>query len=145
MANSYRTPSDIHPCLTYRDAPAAIDWLCRAFGFTKRFAVADEDGRIQHSELSLGTGVIMVSSLKPEGGQPANASAGGSCLSVFVADPAAHHRQAQSAGAQIVRELRTEDYGATGYMARDPEGNLWYFGDYRPGEYWESSPPAQQA
>jgi len=138
MASSHRTPSDIHPCLTYRDAPAAIDWLCRAFGFTKRFVVADDDGRIQHSELSLGTGVIMVSSPKPEDSRLPNEAAGSSaCLSVFVADPAEHYRQAQAAGAQVVRELKTEDYGATGYMVRDPEGHLWYFGDYRPGEYWE--------
>ena len=23
----------------------------------------------------------------------------------------------------------------------DPEGHFWYFGTYRPGEYWESSVP----
>jgi uncharacterized glyoxalase superfamily protein PhnB len=40
MSQPYRTPSDIHhPSLTYDDAPAAIEWLCRAFGFTKRFVV----------------------------------------------------------------------------------------------------------
>lgn len=26
------------PCLRYRDAPAAIDWLCAAFGFEKQAA-----------------------------------------------------------------------------------------------------------
>ena len=66
MPESHRTPSDIHPSLTYDDAPAAIDWLCRAFGFTKRFVVPGPNGRVEHSELSLGTGVVMVSSPKPE-------------------------------------------------------------------------------
>ena len=59
------TPSDIHPSLTYDDAPAAIDWLCRAFGFTKRFVVSGPNNRIEHSELSLGTGVVMVARRNP--------------------------------------------------------------------------------
>ena len=32
---------------------------------------------------------------------------------------------------------RSEEHGARGYMARDLEGNLWYFADYRPGAYWD--------
>ncbi|MGE0145122.1 MAG: hypothetical protein AB7T19_17695 [Planctomycetota bacterium] len=47
------TTSDIQPCLTYADAPAAIDWLCRVFGFTRRLIVHGPDGSIRHSELSL--------------------------------------------------------------------------------------------
>jgi uncharacterized glyoxalase superfamily protein PhnB len=136
----YRTPSDIHPSLTYDDAPAAIDWLCKAFGFTKRFVVPGPNNRIEHSELSLGTGVVMISSPKAEDRRvspkvlPGTAQA----LSVFVADPDAHHEVAVAAGARILRPLQTEEYGARGYMVLDPEGHVWYFGNYRPGEYWEA-------
>jgi uncharacterized glyoxalase superfamily protein PhnB len=139
MPSSYRTPSDIHPALTYDDAPAAIDWLCRAFGFTRRLVVPGPDGRVEHSELSLGTGVVMVASPKPEEGRvgPRALSGVSQVLSVVVADPDAHHAVAVAAGAHIVRPLRTEEYGARGYMVRDPEGHVWYFGDYRPGGYWE--------
>lgn len=139
MTEPYRTPSDIYPGLTYDDAPAAIDWLCRAFGFTRRFVVSGPDGRVEHSELSLGTGVVMVGSPKPEDGRvgPRALAGAAQVLSVFVSDPDAHHDVAVAAGARIVRPLRTEDYGARGYMAQDPEGHLWYFGNYRPGEYWE--------
>jgi len=35
MASSYRSPSDIYPSLTCDDAPAAIEWLCRAFGISR--------------------------------------------------------------------------------------------------------------
>lgn len=52
MAPSYRSPSDVYPSLTCEDAPAAIDWLCRTFGFTKRFVVPGPAGRIEHSEHS---------------------------------------------------------------------------------------------
>ena len=140
MAQAYRTPSDIHPSLTYDDAPAAIDWLCRAFGFTKRFVVPGPNNRVEHSELSLGTGVVMISSPKPEDrrASPKALTGVAQALSVYVADPDAHHAVAVAAGARVVRPLRTEEYGARGYMARDPEGHVWYFGNYRPGEYWEN-------
>ena len=61
-----------HPGLSFDDAPAAIDWLCRVFGFTKRLVVPGPDGTVVHSELSLGPGVIMVSSPRPEQGRVPN-------------------------------------------------------------------------
>jgi uncharacterized glyoxalase superfamily protein PhnB len=39
--------------------------------------------------------------------------------------------RATAAGAEVVRELRYEDYGSLGFTVRDPEGNLWSFGTYR--------------
>ena len=44
----------------------------------------------------------------------------------------AHFERARTAGAEIVRELHDTDYGSRDYVARDPEGNLWSFGTYRP-------------
>ena len=139
MTARHQTPSDIHPSLSYDDAAAAIDWLCRAFGFTRRLVVPGPNGEIIHSELSLGTGVIMVGSSRPEEkrvsprrlrGQVTNA------ISVYVPDPDAHLQQALAAGAHMLRPLRDEEYGARGYMAEDPEGHQWYFGNYRPGAHW---------
>jgi uncharacterized glyoxalase superfamily protein PhnB len=133
------TPADIHPCLTYEDAPAAIAWLCQAFGFTRRLVVPADDGSVVHSELTLGTGVIMVSSPKPgsERFGPRHPRGGPTSLSVYVADPDAHHRRAVAAGARIVQQPKDEEYGARGYAAEDPEGHRWYFGNYRPGQFWE--------
>lgn len=139
MSSASRSPSDIYPCLFYDDAPAAIAWLCEAFGFTRRFVVAGQGQRIEHSELSLGSGVVMVSSARPEQQRLSARSLPGvaQALSVYVADPDAHHAHATAAGARVLRPLRTEDYGARGYMALDPEGQVWYFGNYRPGEFWQ--------
>ena len=139
MSEPYRSLSDLYPGLTYEDAPGAIDWLCRAFGFTKRLVVPGPHDRVEHSELSLGTGVIMISSPKPEDHRVSPRALAGvaQTISVYVADPDAHHAASVAAGARVVRPLRTEEYGARGYMVLDPEGHLWYFGDYRPGAYWE--------
>jgi len=142
MSPRYRTPSDIHPSLSYDDAPAAIDWLCRVFAFTRRFVVHGPSGRVEHSELSLGTGVVMVSSSKPDAGRvsPRRLQGGvAHALSVYVSDPDMHFQQALLSGARILRPLQDEEYGARGYMAEDPEGHQWYFGNYRPGAYWDAA------
>ena len=39
---------DIYPTLRYRDAPAAIDFLERAFGF-ERTAVHEDGGIVHHA------------------------------------------------------------------------------------------------
>ncbi len=139
MKASGEITSNIFPSLTYDDAPAAIEWLCRVFGFRQRLVVPGEDGTIVHSELSLGPGVIMVSSAKPEQDRVSRRGQRGNnfALSVRIDDPDAHYRQAKTAGAEIIRELRDEDFGARGYMAEDLEGYHWYFADYQPGAHWE--------
>lgn len=138
MKNSAPSVGDVYPSLTYDDARAAIDWLCRAFGFTSRLIVPGPDSRIEHSELTLGAAVVMVSSPKPEMGRVGQKGLPGvsQALSIRVDDPDTHYRQAKAAGAAIIRDLRDEDYGSRGYMARDPEGHVWYFGTYRPGVHW---------
>ncbi len=128
----------IHPCLFYRDTRAAIDWLERAFGFRQLMAVPDEQGRIVHAELALGPVVIMAGDVGA--GSMAKATtprdSGGYTQSVYVAldddDVRAHYERAKAAGAEITRELETNDYGGTGYVVRDPEGHEWSFGSYRP-------------
>lgn len=52
------------PCLRYRNASAAIEWLCKAFGFEKHLVVSDEGDSIAHAELSFGNGMIMLGSVK---------------------------------------------------------------------------------
>ena len=50
----------IAPAVFYNDAAVAIDWLARAFGFTVREKVENDEGRIVHSQLVLDGGLIMV-------------------------------------------------------------------------------------
>lgn len=132
------TVANVIPCLRYRDAPAAIAWLCRAFGFTEHLVVAGENGTIAHAQLAFGNGMIMLgSSDDREFGRrmktPAEVGGFGTQSPyVIVADADAHYARARAAGAEIVIELRDEDYGGRGYSCRDPEGHLWNFGTYDP-------------
>src|SRR3546814_16900534 len=61
MTNASPTTSTIIPCLRYRDALAAIDWLCRAFGFEQHAVYADGDP-VHHAHLTFGNGLVMLGS-----------------------------------------------------------------------------------
>ena len=139
MTKEARSTGNICPSLSYDDAPAAIEWLCRAFGFEKKLVVPGPGGNVMHSELFYEGGVIMVSSAKPDKGRvsPRSLAAVNQALCLRVADPDAHFERARAAGATIIEPLRDEEYGSRGYMAKDPEGNEWYFGTYTPGAHWE--------
>jgi uncharacterized glyoxalase superfamily protein PhnB len=121
---------DVIATLRYRDAAAAVDWLERAFGFEREMAVPGPDGSIAHAELRHGSGMVMLGSVT--GDSPWPQPPGGAGVYVVVADPDAHHARAVRAGAEIVIGLTDHDYGSRDYTARDPEGNLWCFGTYRP-------------
>ena len=118
---------DISPSYSYADARAAIEWLERAFGFERGMVVEDGD-RIMHCELWHGDSCVMLGSKRTE-----YAPAPGTGWAYVVVDDAdAHHARAKEAGAEIVMELTDTDYGSRDYAARDPEGNVWNFGTYRP-------------
>lgn len=124
--------SDVFPTLRYKDAPGAIRFLTEAFGLTEHFVVPGEDGTIEHAQLAWGDGMVMLGSTTDGSDGRLAFEAGPAWLYLVVDDPDAHHARAVAAGAEIVDGLRDEDYGSRGYTARDPEGNLWSFGTYRP-------------
>lgn len=138
MTHAAQTVATIIPSLRYRDAPTAIEWLCRAFGFEKRAVYPDEHGGIAHAQLTFGNGMVMLSSASDDQwgrriAQPDQISGRETqCACLIVADADAHYAQAKAAGATIVDEIRDQDYGGRGYSCRDPEGHMWWFGTYDP-------------
>ena len=137
MAIAKATTATIIPALQYRDAAAAIEFLCRAFGFEKKAVYEGEGGAIAHAELTLGNGMVMLGSTKEtEYGRMLvrPREAGGVTMSVYVIveDCDAHFARAKAAGAEIVVEPVTQDYGGRDYTCKDPEGHVWTFGTYDP-------------
>lgn len=132
------TKAAVIPCLRYRNAPAAIEWLCQNFGFEKRLVVPNEDGTIAHAQLGFGNGMIMLGSVvDSEFGrlmkQP-DEIGGAETQSAYlvVSDADAIYERAKAAGAEIVMEIKDEDYGGRGFSCRDLEGRLWSIGTYDP-------------
>ncbi len=125
--------------LRYKDAHAAIDWLCRALGFARHVVFEGPSHTIAHAQLTFGSGMIMLGSasnpgdfaqymIQPEetGGRETQA------CSLITSDAASLYQQAKAAGADIVMEIREMDYGGKAFTVRDPEGHIWSVGEYDP-------------
>lgn len=134
------TKATIIPVLRYRDAPAAIEWLCKVFGFEKHLVVPNQEDGIAHAQLSFGNGMIMLASVQKtetefgrlmkqpdelEGAQTQTTY-------VVVTDVDAVYANAKAGGARIATEIKDEDYGGRDFSCHDLEGHLWSFGSYDP-------------
>jgi uncharacterized glyoxalase superfamily protein PhnB len=129
----------ISQALYYEEGAKAIDFICRAFGFEVRLKVEGEGGRIEHSELVFGDGLIMVGDVAGKTGKyPFRRSptqVGGintQSIMVYVDDVEVHCARARAAGAKIHSEPTTTDYGEDhwtdrGYECEDIGGHHWWF------------------
>lgn len=131
----------ISSALFYDDAAAAIPWICNAFGFEVRLKIEGEGGRIEHSQLVFGDGLIMVSEAGGKSSRPNPLPCASprslndkntQALCVCVDDVDAHCERARKAGAKITEEPSTSDYGDDywsdrSYRAEDLEGHQWWF------------------
>jgi uncharacterized glyoxalase superfamily protein PhnB len=136
---SEQTRSTLIPSLRYRNALAAIDWLCRAFGLTKNAVYMGEDDSVAHAQLVYGGGMIMLGSVD-------NGSEYGKLMvqpdeiglretkGIYLAVPDADavYATAKQAGAAMVFDIKDMDYGGRGFTCRDLEGYLWSVGSYDP-------------
>jgi uncharacterized glyoxalase superfamily protein PhnB len=141
MPNQSNGKSVVIPGLRYRDSAKAVDWLCDAFGFEKKLVVPGPNGSIVHAELTYKNGMVMLGSGEAHSNDnygkhvrtPADLGgkvSGG--IYVIVDDPDAHYARAKQAGAEIVLDIKSEEYGGRGYTCRDFEGHIWTFGSYDP-------------
>lgn len=134
--------SSIVPCMSYRDAASAIQWLCDTFGFEKQAVYEGKDGTVEHAQLTFGNGMIMCGTKRdtPYGRHIKQPDEIGGCETqaayLIVTDADALYERAKEAGAEILLEIKTEDYGGRGFTCRDREGHIWNFGTYDP---WSAS------
>jgi uncharacterized glyoxalase superfamily protein PhnB len=121
--------------LSYRDAPAAIDWL-EAIGF-RVVTRQPGDGAVLHAELSYGDAVVMLATADADYTIPPRVgNSTGSGLYLLVEDVAAIFRAAVDAGATGLLAPETTEWGTERARVLDPEGHEWSFGTYKPGGNW---------
>jgi uncharacterized glyoxalase superfamily protein PhnB len=132
------TTVNLISCLTYRDANAAVDWLAATFGFEKHAVYKNDAGQVEHAQLTFGVGMIMIGPKRDTAygqliKQP-DEIGGFETQSVYaiVTNADTIYARAQAAGAEVVVDIKDEDYGGRGFSCRDPEGHLWNFGTYDP-------------
>ena len=119
----------ITPMLAYDDAPAAMEFLCRAFGFEERFRFDMPDGKIGHAVLAFGGAEIALATTWTEGGMasPRALPAVHSQVYCEVGDVDAHYERAKAEGATIAEAPGKPSHGSRSYRALDLEGHRWVF------------------
>jgi len=138
MTPAINAKSTVMPAMRYRDARAAIEWLCTVLGFERHVVYDGPDGTVGHAELTHGGGMIMLGSTKDDEygrGFKTPAEMGNvETRSVYlvVDDVDAVFARAQAAGATVIRPLKNTDYGSREFMVKDPEGYSWSVGTYDP-------------
>jgi len=114
----------IVPYLHYEDASAAVDFLCRVFGFKVKHRSEADDGTVLHAEVEFASNVVMLGTPRDAKNQPKDR---GVLLLCYVDDVDAHYAHAKAEGVEIITPLEDKPYGDRVYAAVDPEGHQWYF------------------
>jgi uncharacterized glyoxalase superfamily protein PhnB len=111
--------ASVFPELAYPDVGAAIDWLCRVYGFTLRLRIGNH-----RAQLNVGNGAIVIT----EHSQ-GSAHAGNSSFSIMVRveDVDHHYRNALQHGAEVLQPPTDYPYGERQYVVRDLYGYRWTF------------------
>jgi uncharacterized glyoxalase superfamily protein PhnB len=126
----------LYPTMRCRDTDAMITWLKDVVGFTERIAYRDDAGVIHHAEFAYGPSLLMIGQCRDDEYGKLVGDIGGrrtDALYVAVDDPDGLYARVKASGSKIEMELRNTDYGSRDFACRDPDGNLWSFGTYRPG------------
>nr|WP_274705708.1 VOC family protein [Salipiger pentaromativorans] len=124
--------------MRYADCDAALAFLTGALGFAEHAVYRDSYGRIIHAELKQGDGFLMFGPEhrdSPMGRHMLRPPAAGgvtAAIYVCVSNVAGHFARAVGAGAEILLPLEELPYGGQSYTVRDPEGQIFTFGEYHP-------------
>ena len=140
-----QTRAAVVPTVRYRDLPAAIEWLCQAFGFERHRVVKDNNGSVLYAQLTFGKGMVMVAPIQETAFgklmvQPDEIGGVETQICYLrVDDPSAHQARAAAAGGDVVLDIKPEAGTGHGYSCRDPEGHIWNLGTYDP---WDAKAKA---
>jgi uncharacterized glyoxalase superfamily protein PhnB len=131
MTTKTSTPF-FYPGVRYRDADTAMKWLEDVLGCERREDHRDGDGNVVHAELVFRGAIVMLSSAGV-GREPFSSLRAGDQLVYCALDEVdSLYEHVRAGGGDIALELTDTDYGSRDFTVRDPEGNLWAFGTYRP-------------
>jgi PhnB protein len=121
------------PYLSIKGAAEAIEFYKKAFGATETMRLPGTEGRVGHAEIKIGKANIMLADEYPEMGFLSPTSLGGSPVTIhlYVEDVDALARQAEAAGAKVLRPVADQFYGDRGGKFEDPFGHLWHFATHK--------------
>ncbi len=110
----------VTPYLVLDDPGAVIDFLKRAFDAQETFAMRDENGRVQHAEVKVGSSMLML------GGAHGEYKARPGNFYLYVEDVDAVYKKALAAGGKSIGEPSNQFYGDRHGGVTDSQGNTWW-------------------
>ena len=121
LTNRSAPPATITPVLFYPDVRAAVAWLATALGFEERVRI----GEAHRAQLRVGPdGAVVVAEVRGEQVAPSDGAVP-HVIKVRVPDVDAALERARDAGARVVEELRTHEYGERSGVIADRAGHRW--------------------
>lgn len=116
LTNRSAPPVTVTPVLAYPDVRAAVAWLAAAFGFEERVRIGDS----HRAQLRVGPdGAVVVAEGSPAPSAPPQ------LVKVRVPDVDEAFARAVEAGAQVVDEPHTWEYGERSGVVEDLAGHRW--------------------
>ena len=117
------------PYLCVKGGAAAIDFYKQAFGARESMRIPMAGGRIGHAELRVGDALFMLADEFPEMNFRSPQSLGGTPVNIviYVENVDELVKQAENAGAKVLRPPADQFYGDRMATLQDPFGHSWSF------------------
>ncbi|PCI04239.1 MAG: glyoxalase [Hyphomicrobiales bacterium] len=129
MKDPFSRPK-IRTGLFYHNPIAALDWIEKAFGFTRSMDIRDQHGELVHAEMTFGHASIIIDSEWSDFVASPLSNQGVNTQIIYVQlenDIEQHCEHARFCGAEIIQEPESQYYGDCVYRAKDIEGHVWTF------------------
>ena len=110
----------VNTYLAVANVNASMDFLERAFAFTRGVVLPDADGQVRYAEMRHGESVIML----VRRGDSATASGGAAALYTYVNDVDRAAADARKAGAGVT-DAEDQPWGDRTSVVTDPDGYRW--------------------
>ena len=121
LTNRSAPPATVTPVLVYPDVRAAVAWLEAAFGFEERVRIGDAHRaqlRVQ-PDAAVVVADVRGQQVAPSGGNVTQ------IVKVRVPDVDAAFARAREAGARVLDEPKTYEYGERSGVVEDIAGHRW--------------------
>ncbi len=116
----------VNSYLAVANVSATMEFLERAFGFTRGVVLPDPDGQLRYAEMRHGESVVMLI----RKGDATTASGGAAALYTYVDDVDRVSAQAREAGAGV-GDAEDKPWGDRVAVVTDPDGYRWVLATFK--------------
>jgi uncharacterized glyoxalase superfamily protein PhnB len=116
----------VNTYLAVANVSASIEFLEKAFGFTRGVVLPDVDGQVRYAEMRHGESVIML----VRRGDSATATGGAAALYTYVGDVDRAAAEARKAGAGVT-DAEDQPWGDRTSVVTDPDGYRWVLATFK--------------